>query len=96
MTQRPRTVVEWMLIRAWVEPAHARPLRITVRAARRRPGPEQEPAHFADAEGATSFMRAWLAGLALPDAPSYRGGQRTRRVHQGDRPEQSDDGRRDE
>lgn len=64
MTQHPRVVTEWMLIRAWVEPAHVHPLRIAVRGARRRPQPWGADTHFTDAEGAASFVHAWLTTVA--------------------------------
>ncbi len=62
MTHRP-SLVDWVLVRAWIEPDHSTPLRVVIR----RPNaeldePESEQA-FADADGAASFLRLWLTGL---------------------------------
>ncbi|RJQ12111.1 MAG: hypothetical protein C4558_02385 [Dehalococcoidia bacterium] len=62
MTHRP-SLVDWVLVRAWIEPDHTKPLRVVIR----RPNadmdePESEQA-FADADGAASFLRLWLTGL---------------------------------
>lgn len=62
MTHRS-SLVDWVLVRAWIEPDHTKPLRVVIR----RPNadadePESEQV-FADADGAASFLRLWLTGL---------------------------------
>jgi len=62
MAHRSRSLVDWLLLRAWVEPDHEQRLRVVIKEPA-APG-ETEPEHvFADAEGAASFVRAWLERL---------------------------------
>lgn len=72
MSRRPRTLVDWLLVRAWIEPDHEQRLRVVVR----HPGananePDTEQA-FADADRAASFLRLWLMGLVR----RWEGGER--------------------
>ena len=63
MTHRSRSLVEWVLVRAWIEPDHRQPLRVVIRRVgvdTDEPEPEQA---FADAASAASFVRLWLSGL---------------------------------
>lgn len=63
MTHRSRSLVELVLVRAWIEPDHHDPLRVVIKRVGVDAGePEPEQA-FADAEGAASFVRLWLTGL---------------------------------
>ena len=55
--------MEWVLVRAWIEPDHHEPLRVVIRRVGVDAGePEPEQA-FADADGAAAFVRLWLTGL---------------------------------
>lgn len=62
MSHRPRSLTDRLLLRAWIEPDHERPLRVLIRRHHERDGSEQEQA-FADAEGVSTFVRGWLQGL---------------------------------
>ena len=60
MTHRSRSLVDWLLLRAWIEPDHEERLRVVIQ----EPTAEGEPEHaFADADGAASFVRGWLERL---------------------------------
>jgi hypothetical protein len=89
MTYRSRSLTDWLLLRAWIEPDHDQQLRVAVRsragASGARGDPDVEQA-FADADGAAAFVRTWLQQLV-------------RRWEAGERfPPESDDweGERDE
>ena len=62
MTQRSRSLVDWLLLRAWIEPDHEQHLRVVIKEPAAPGEPELEQA-FADAEGAASFVRGWLLNL---------------------------------
>ncbi len=58
MTSDPRTLIDWLVVRAWIEPDQERRLRVLIR----HPGnghPETER-RFADSDEAASFLGAWL------------------------------------
>ena len=59
MTQRSRSLVDWLLLRAWVEPDHEQQLRVVIT----QPGESEQEAAFADVDGAASFVRGWLQNL---------------------------------
>jgi hypothetical protein len=61
MPQRSRSLTDRLLVRAWIEPAHERPLRVVIRH-RGDEAVEEEQA-FADPVSAAAFVRAWLMGL---------------------------------
>lgn len=62
MTHRP-SLVDWVLVRAWIEPDHTKPLRVVIRRPNAAVGDQDSVQAFADAEGAASFLRLWLTGL---------------------------------
>lgn len=59
MAHRSRSLVDWLLLRAWVEPDHEQRLRVVIT----QPGESEQEAAFADADGAASFVRGWLQNL---------------------------------
>ncbi len=59
MAQRSRSLVDWLLLRAWVEPDHEQQLRVVIA----RPGETDQEEAFADADRAASFVRGWLQNL---------------------------------
>ncbi len=59
MAERPRWFVDWLLVRARIEPGHERPLRVAMKHPDGADGPLPEEA-FADADAAASFVRNWL------------------------------------
>lgn len=79
MTQRARSLVDWVLVRAWIEPDHAQPLRVVIRRRGERPSEPGAEQAFADAEGAASFLRVWLAGLTRRWESGERGDGRDNR-----------------
>ena len=63
MSQRARSLVDWLLLRAWVEPDHEQPLRVVVKHPDDPAGEPVPEEAFADADGAASFVRGWLQNL---------------------------------
>ena len=63
MSQRSRSLVDWLLLRAWVEPDHEQPLRVVVKHPDDPSGAPVPEEAFADADGAASFVRGWLQNL---------------------------------
>jgi len=63
MSQRTRSLVDWLLLRAWVEPDHERPLRVVVKHPGASSADTEDEQAFADADGAASFVRGWLQGV---------------------------------
>ncbi len=59
MAHRSRSLVDWLLLRAWVEPDHEQRLRVVIT----QPGESEREEAFADADGAASFVRGWLQNL---------------------------------
>jgi len=62
-SERARSLVDWLLLRAWVEPDHEQPLRVVVKhpdGASGEPAPEEA---FADADRAASFVHNWLLNV---------------------------------
>lgn len=59
MAHRSRSLVDWLLLRAWVEPDHEQQLRVVIA----RPGETDQEEAFGDADGAASFVRGWLQNL---------------------------------
>ncbi len=60
MAKDSRYLIDWLLVRARIEPDHERPLRVYMK---HPDGPGGEPAPeeaFADADRAASFVRGWL------------------------------------
>jgi hypothetical protein len=72
MSHRSRTLVDWLLIRAWIEPDHERPLRVLIRRRDSTAADGETEQLFGDAEGAASFLRLWLMGLVR----RWEGGER--------------------
>ena len=68
MTYRSRSLTDWLLLRAWIEPDHDddQQLRVAVRsqagASGARGDPDVEQA-FVDPDGAAAFVRTWLQQL---------------------------------
>jgi len=90
MTHRSRSLMEWVLVRAWIEPDHHDPLRVVIKRVGGDAGePEPEQA-FADAEGAAAFVRLWLTGLMRRWEAGERSGpplrHRTRDADDDDQP----------
>lgn len=77
MPHRSRSLTDRLLVRAWIEPHHERPLRVVIRH-RSDEAVEEEQA-FVDATSAAAFVRAWLMGLL-------------RRWESGERPEGDTEG----
>lgn len=63
MVHRNRSLADFLLIRARLEPGHERPLRVFIRRRGMEPSDIGDEQAFADAEGAAAFVRAWLQGL---------------------------------
>lgn len=63
MSHRSRSLVDWLLLRAWVEPDHEQPLRVVMKHPDDPSGQPVPEEAFADAEGAASFVRGWLQTL---------------------------------
>ena len=60
MAKDSRYLVDWLLLRARIEPDHEQPLRVFMK---HPDGPSGEPLPeeaFADADRAASFVRSWL------------------------------------
>lgn len=62
MAQRSRGLTDRLLLRAWIEPAHERPLRVVILHRNERGGTKEEQT-FADADSASAFVRTWLLRL---------------------------------
>ena len=73
MAQRSRSLVDWLLLRAWVEPDHEHPLRVVVKHPDDPSGESEREEAFADADGAASFVRGWLQNLVR----RWEAGERT-------------------
>lgn len=63
MSQRSRSLVDWLLLRAWVEPDHDQPLRVVVQHPDDPSGAAVPKEAFADADVAASSVRGWLQTL---------------------------------
>lgn len=63
MSQRSRSLVDWLLLRAWVEPDHEQRLRVEMHHPDDPAGQAVPAEAFADADGAASFVRGWLHAL---------------------------------
>lgn len=63
MPQRSRTLVDWLLVRAWIEPDHEHSLRVVIRHPSSADGESDTEQVFPDADRAASFVRLWLNGL---------------------------------
>lgn len=59
MAHRSRSLVDWLLLRAWVEPDHEQRLRVVIAQS----GEAEREEAFSDADGAASFVRGWLQNL---------------------------------
>jgi len=68
MTYRSRSLTDWLLLRAWIEPDHDhdQQLRVAVRSqagASGARGDQDVEQAFADPDGAAAFVRTWLQQL---------------------------------
>jgi hypothetical protein len=86
MTQRSRSLTDWLLLRAWIEPDHAQKLRVVVRSPAHENEEDEEQQAFADAEGAAAFVRTWLHNLVR----RWEGGERYRHERRWGEPEDGD------
>ncbi len=69
----PAPTTDWLLVRAWVEPDHPRPLRITIRrrgTARTDAAPD---AAFLDPDDAAAYVGRWLTAFASDAEEARRG-----------------------
>ena len=72
MPRHSRTLVDWLLIRAWVEPDHEQRLRVVIRHPSADGGESDTEQVFLDADRAAAFVRVWLVGLLR----RWEGGER--------------------
>lgn len=73
MTHRSRSLTDWLLLRAWIEPDHEHKLRVVVRAPAHEDDDEPESQQaFADADGAANYVRSWLLNFVR----RWEGGER--------------------
>jgi hypothetical protein len=63
MTYHSRSLTDWLLLRAWIEPDHDQKLRVVVRSQGGERGDQRMEQAFADADGAAAFVRSWLRQL---------------------------------
>lgn len=63
MTQRSRSLTDFLLLRAWVEPDGDRPLRVVIRRRGMAPSDVGDEQAFSDAESASACVRSWLLGV---------------------------------
>jgi len=63
MTYHSRSLTDWLLLRAWIEPDHEQKLRVVVRSQGGERGDQRIEQAFADADGAAAFVRSWLRQL---------------------------------
>ncbi len=73
MTHRSRSLTDFLLLRAWVEPDGERPLRVVVRRRGMAPTDIGDEQAFADAESAAACVRSWLVGVVR----RWEGGERS-------------------
>ncbi len=73
MTQRARSLTDFLVLRAWVEPDGERPLRVVVRRRGMAPTDIGDEQAFADAESAAACVRSWLLGVVR----RWEGGERS-------------------
>lgn len=62
-SERARSLVDWLLLRAWVEPDHEQPLRVVVKHPHDASGEPVSEDAFADADRAASFVHDWLLNV---------------------------------
>lgn len=60
MAQHLNYLIDWLLIRARIEPGHERPLRVFVKHPDDPSGEPVPEEAFADADAAANFVRGWL------------------------------------
>lgn len=63
MIHRSRSLTDFLLLRAWIEPDHEHPLRVLIRQRGREPHGVQHEQAFADEENAAAYVHHWLSGL---------------------------------
>jgi len=73
MSERFRTLTEFLLVRARIEPGHEHPLRVLIRRRGMAPTDEGEEQMFADADSAAAYVRSWLNGVVR----RWEGGERS-------------------
>ena len=62
-SDRARSLVDWLLLHAWVEPDHEQPLRVVMKHPNDSSGEPAPEEAFADVDRAASFVRGWLLNV---------------------------------
>ena len=60
----PLPATDWLLVRAWVEPDHARPLRVAIRGRRGTFSRAGAVATFLEPADAAAYVDRWLTAFA--------------------------------